>query len=256
MNEAVEREDKGAVAWLRVDRRDKLNVLNSAMIAALTGHLTALKAEDKVRAVVITGAGDRSFVGGADISEMAGLDPKSAKDFITRLHGVMAAIRAVPVPVIARVNGYCLGGGMELAAACDFRIASDNAKFGMPEVRVGLPSVIEAVLLPHLIGWGRTRWLLMTGEMIDARTAHAWGFVEHLTAPADLDKVLDRSLHAILESGPHAIRLQKALIQSWESLDPDDAIAATIPAFAGSFETGEPQAMLGAFVARKAGGKA
>jgi len=252
----IQREDRGAVAWLRVSRTGKLNVLNSALMTALTDHLTALKAEDKVRAVVITGAGDRSFVGGADISEMAGLEPKSAKEFITRLHGVMAAIRMLPVPVIARVNGYCLGGGMELAAACDFRIASDNAKFGMPEVRVGLPSVIEAVLLPQLIGWGRTRWLLMTGEMIDAQTAHAWGFVEHLTTAADLDNVLDRSLHAILESGPHAIRTQKALIQSWESLDPDDAIAATIPVFAKSFETGEPQAMLGAFVARKAGGKA
>ena len=254
LSDTILRDDRGGVTWLSVNRPNKLNVLNSALMTELTQTLRDLANDRDLRAVVITGAGDRSFVGGADIGEMAALDPTSARAFITRLHGVMAAIRDLPVPVIARINGYCLGGGMELAAACDFRIAADNAKFGMPEVRVGLPSVIEAVLLPHLVGWGRTRWLLMTGEMIDAATAHQWGFVEFLTKPEDLDAVLDRSVQAIVESGPHAIRTQKVLIQSWESLPPDDAIAATIPVFGDSFETGEPQAMLGGFLARKAKG--
>lgn len=254
LSDTILRDDRGGVTWLTVNRPDKLNVLNSALMVELAQILRTLTDDLDLRAVVITGAGDRSFVGGADIGEMAALDPTSARAFITRLHGVMAAIRDLPVPVIARINGYCLGGGMELAAACDFRIAADNAKFGMPEVRVGLPSVIEAVLLPHLVGWGRTRWLLMTGEMIDAATAHQWGFVEFLTKPEDLDAVLDRSVRAIVESGPHAIRTQKMLIRSWESLAPADAIAQTIPVFGDSFETGEPQAMLGDFLARKAKG--
>jgi enoyl-CoA hydratase/carnithine racemase len=245
-------QEKDGVTWLTVNRPDKLNVLNSAVIADLTKALRDLSFDQSLRAVVITGAGDKSFVGGADIAEMAALDPETARTFITRLHGVMQAIRDLPVPVIARVNGYCLGGGMELAAACDFRIVSDNAKFGMPEVRVGLPSVIEAVLLPHLVGWGRTRWLLMTGEMIDAKTAYDWGFAEFLTSPEDLDAELDRSVQAIVASGPHAIRAQKLLIRSWESLPPAEAIAETIPIFGDSFETGEPQAMLGGFLARKA----
>ena len=124
----------------------------------------------------------------------------------------------------------------------------------MPEVRVGLPSVIEAVLLPHLVGWGRTRWLLMTGEMIDAKTAHDWGFVEFLTTPDELDAVLDRSVQAIVASGPHAIRTQKMLVRSWERLEPAEAIAETIPIFGDSFETGEPQEMLGGFLAGKAKG--
>ncbi|MEQ8506974.1 MAG: enoyl-CoA hydratase [Rhodospirillales bacterium] len=247
-------EDKGGVTWLSVNRPDKLNVLNSDLMTELTQTLNGLADDPDLRAVVMTGVGDRSFVGGADIGEMAALDPQSARAFITRLHGVMAAIRDLPVPVIARINGYCLGGGMELAAACDFRIAADNAKFGMPEVRVGLPSVIEAVLLPHLVGWGRTRWLLMTGEMIDAATAHQWGFVEFLTTPGELDAVLDRSVQAIVESGPHSIRTQKKLIRSWESLPPEEAIAQTIPVFGDSFKTGEPQEMLGGFLARKAKG--
>lgn len=254
MSDTILKEQKGNVTWLTVNRPDKLNVLNSDLMSALMHELHALSTDRDLRAVVITGSGDKSFVGGADISEMAALDPDTARAFITRLHGVMQAIRDLPVPVIARINGYCLGGGMELAAACDFRIAADNAKFGMPEVRVGLPSVIEAVLLPHLVGWGRTRWLLMTGEMIDARTAHDWGFVEFLTKPEELDAVLDRSVQAIVDSGPHAIRTQKLLIRSWESLPPAEAIAQTIPIFGDSFETGEPQEMLGGFLARKAKG--
>ena len=225
LSDTILRDDRGGVTWLSVNRPNKLNVLNSALMTELTQTLRDLANDRDLRAVVITGAGDRSFVGGADIGEMAALDPTSARAFITRLHGVMAAIRDLPVPVIARINGYCLGGGMELA-----------------------------VLLPHLVGWGRTRWLLMTGEMIDAATAHQWGFVEFLTKPEDLDAVLDRSVQAIVESGPHAIRTQKMLIQSWESLTPDDAITATIPVFGDSFETGEPQAMLGGFLARKAKG--
>lgn len=253
-NATISQEDKGGVTWLTVSRPDKLNVLNSDLMTDLSNRLRALADDQSLRAVVITGAGDRSFVGGADIGEMAGLNPTSARAFITRLHGVMAAIRDLPVPVIARINGYCLGGGMELAAACDFRICADNAKFGMPEVRVGLPSVIEAVLLPHLVGWGRTRWLLMTGEMIDAKTAHDWGFVEFLTTPEELDAVLDRSVQAIVASGPHAIRTQKMLVRSWERLEPAEAIAETIPIFGDSFETGEPQEMLGGFLAGKAKG--
>ncbi|MEK9670932.1 MAG: enoyl-CoA hydratase [Rhodospirillaceae bacterium] len=251
MTEEVRRKDRGGVTWLTVAREAKLNVLNSPMIAALNGHLKDLSGQAGLRAVVLTGAGDRAFVGGADIGEMAALDEASASDFITRLHGVMTAVRDLPVPVIARIDGYCLGGGMELAAACDIRISSDRAKFGMPEARVGLPSVIEATLLPGLIGWGRCRWLLMTGEVIDAPTAHAWGFVEFMTAPGDLDGTLDETLAAITAAGPHAVATQKKIMRSWEAMAPDDAAEATIPVFAGSFRTGEPQAMLGAFVKSK-----
>ncbi|HJO75520.1 MAG TPA: enoyl-CoA hydratase-related protein, partial [Rhodospirillales bacterium] len=107
-----------------------------------------------LRAVVLTGKGEKAFIGGADISEMADLTPETAETFITGLHGASAALRRLPVPVVARIQGYCLGGGMEVAAACDMRIASESAVFGMPEVALGLPSVIEAALFPRLIGDG------------------------------------------------------------------------------------------------------
>ncbi len=120
----------------------------------------------------------KSMIGGADIKEMARLDQKSAEKFITGLRDLCEAVRVFPAPVIARMPGWCLGGGLEVAAACDFRIAGYDAKFGMPEVRVGIPSVIHAALLPRLIGWGRARWLIMTAETIDAATALAWGLVD------------------------------------------------------------------------------
>lgn len=137
-------------------------------------------------------------------------------------------LRDLPVPVIARVKGFCLGAGLELMAACDMHIASDNAIFGMPEVKIGLPSVVEAALLPQLIGWGRTRLLLYTGDNIDAQTALSWGLVEKVVPAADLDAALDRWVGSIVESGPKAIRLQKQLIREWEAMPVNDAIEAGI----------------------------
>src|SRR6185503_218248 len=112
------------------------------------------------RVVVLTGAGERAFIGGADINEMAELDEESARVFISQLHEACAALRNLPVPVIARISGYCLGAGLEIAASCDLRVAADHSTFGMPEVRVGIPSVIEAALLPRLIGWGMAARLI------------------------------------------------------------------------------------------------
>ncbi len=256
MTETVTRHDRGPVTWLVVDRQTKLNVLNSDMIAQLIRQLTAVKARKGLRAVVLSGAGERAFVGGADIAEMAALDAEGARDFISRLHDAMAALRGLSVPVVGRVDGYCLGGGMELAAACDFRFATERSRFGMPEVRVGLPSVIEAALLPGLIGWGRCRWLLMTGEMIDAATARDWGFVDFLTAPAEIDDAIRATLDAIIAAGPTAVATQKQMMRAWEGQTPDQASAESIPIFAQAYETGEPQAMLGAFLAaRQKGGQ-
>ncbi|MEK9661455.1 MAG: enoyl-CoA hydratase-related protein, partial [Alphaproteobacteria bacterium] len=148
---------------------------------------------------------------------------------------------------------YCLGGGLEIAAACDLRIAADDARFAMPEVRVGIPSVIEAALLPALIGWGRTRRLLFTGETIDAATAYDWGFVEEVVPAGALDAAVDRTVDAILAAEPRAVRLQKALIAEWEHLPLDSAIAAGIDTFAAAFQTDEPNRAMRAFIERKRG---
>ena len=164
---------ESGVGRVVIDRPDKANCLGPELIAALREAVAAVAAAPELRVLVISGAGGRSFAAGADLRVLVDLDPVTARAFITGLHKLMADVRAVPVPVIAEVGGACLGAAMELAASCDIRVASDNATFGMPEVRVGIPSVIEAALLPRLIGWGRTNRLLLTGETIDAATAEA-----------------------------------------------------------------------------------
>jgi enoyl-CoA hydratase len=173
----VSEDERGVVAVVTVDRTAKLNVMTSAMCRDLTAAVDAVALRDDVRVVVLRGAGERALIGGSDVAEMAALNPATARIFITDLHRACDALRRLPVPVIARMRGYCLGGGLEIAAACDFRIAAEDARMGMPEVQVGVPSVIEAALLPELIGWGRTRRLVFTGGMIDAAKAYDWGLV-------------------------------------------------------------------------------
>ena len=182
---------------------------------------------------------------------MATLDAENAEGFITLVHRSCNALRELPVPVIARVNGYALGAGLEVAAACDLRIASSNAVFGMPEVKVGIPSVVEAALLPGLIGWGRTRELLLWGENIDAATALAWGLVEYVVAPAELDAAVDARLDALLAAGPQAVRLQKKLIRDWENMTLDQAVRAGIESFKQAYATDEPARMMAEFAKRR-----
>lgn len=250
---------EGRLATVTIDRAARHNALGSELMTEFVRSLTQLGRDEALRAVVVTGAGERAFVGGADIREMAAIDgPEAGRAFIGDVHACCAAVRALPVPAIARIDGYCFGAGLELAAACDFRIASTRASFGMPEVRLGIPSVVEAALLPMLIGWGRTRRLLLTGETIDAGQALAWGLVEALAAPEDLEAAVEARLADVLACGPKAVRAQKALIGAWERLPLGDAIEAGIDAFAKAWGGDEPKTMMARFLAaqaaRKAGG--
>ncbi|MDO9711312.1 enoyl-CoA hydratase [Paracraurococcus lichenis] len=242
----------GRVAHVTIAHEAKLNTLNPDLMRALAAAITRLSADESLQALVLTGAGPKAFIGGADITVMAGLpDGEAARGFITLVHGCCRAVRDCPVPVIARINGWTLGAGLELAAACDLRIAADHAQFGMPEVRVGIPSVVEAALLPGLIGWGRTRRLLLLGETIGAAEAAAWGLVEAVVPAAALDAKLGEWLGLLGRAGNRALRLQKRLIRRWEDLPLSEAIAAGIPAFAAAWDTEEPRRMLGAFASRR-----
>ncbi|HYW03240.1 MAG TPA: enoyl-CoA hydratase [Gammaproteobacteria bacterium] len=243
---------RGEAAWVTVDRRERLNALDSGLMDRLMAELAPLADRRGLRAVVLAGAGGKAFIGGADIDEMARIrKPEQAEAFIRRVHGVCRCLRDLPVPVIARVDGYALGAGMEVAAACDVRVASTDAVFGMPEVKVGIPSVIEAALLPGLIGWGHTRELLLFGRSIDAETASRWGFVDRLVAPGELDAAIDEYLDALSEAGPRAVTRQKRLIRQWEALPLDEAIEAGVRAFAAAWDEDEPVAMLDAFTRQR-----
>jgi enoyl-CoA hydratase/carnithine racemase len=249
---------QGIVARVTIANEGKLNTLNSALMTDLAAALDGLAAMERLRAVVLASAGTKAFIGGADITEMVALTQDTGRAFITRIHAVCAALRRIPVPVIARIQGFTFGAGLEVAAACDLRIAADTALFGMPEVKLGIPSVVEAALLPMLIGWGRTRKMLLLGETMGAAEALQVGLVEHIAPMAVLDADLDSWLASLLASGPLAIRAQKKLILDWEYLDVPGAVQAGIDAFAKSWTTAEPrramQHFLDAQAARKRGG--
>jgi enoyl-CoA hydratase/carnithine racemase len=244
---------EGVVAFVTLDNARKLNVLNTSLMEGFMTALAQLSARDDLRVVVLTGAGDAAFVGGADVNEMARLDgPEAARAFISHVHGCCAAVRDCPVPVIARIGGWALGAGLELAASCDLRVASATARFGMPEVRLGIPSVVEAAVLPGLVGWGRAREMLLLGETFDAAQALTMGLVDAVVPPADLDEAVETRVAILLANGARAVRLQKALIRRWEDLPLKDAIAAGVNAFAAAFETEEPAVAMAKWQAERA----
>jgi enoyl-CoA hydratase len=195
----------GRIATVTVNRPDKLNALNAATIAELGVMIDDVRMRDDIGGVVLTGAG-RAFVAGADIAELAGQTVDTARARAARGQAVFRRIETSPKPVIAAVNGFALGGGCELAMACHVRVASDAAKFGQPEVKLGLiPGYGGTQRLPRLVGRGRALHLLLTGETIDAREAFRIGLVDRVVAPAELLTAAGDMMVRMLANGPLAI---------------------------------------------------
>lgn len=220
-------------ARLVLDREAKRNALDGALIRSLTEEAEALAADDGLHAVVVTGRGSKAFSAGADRRELESLGKANAAAWITRLHDAIQAVRAIPVPVVARIEGACIGGAMEIAAGCDLRVGGANAFFAMPEVLVGIPSVIEAALLPRIVGAGRANRLVMTGATVDAETAHAWGFLDALAG--DVDSALEATLADLAKADATALRLQKELVTEWLELPLSESVERSIPAFARAY---------------------
>ena len=237
----------GRVARVTLQNARRANCLSTALITEIGDAFRTLAPLEDLRAAVLTGAGDRAFMAGADLAELGSADAAAGRKFITTLQETHQAIRDLPVPVIARINGACMGAGLEMAASCDLRIASDNARFSMPEVIIDLPSVIEAALFPRLIGWGRTAWLLYRGDAIDAATAAEWGLVEKSVPPDQLDAAVDELVGTIAANGPTGIRLQKRLMRDWERLPLDEGIRAGIDALTEAYRTGDPRGRIAAY---------
>ncbi len=249
---AVEdRGEAGTVARVTVNNTAERNALGNAGKRELAEAFERVSADPLLRAIVLTGAGDRSFIGGANVTEMATFTHGHANEGPSLTHRVCEAIRRAPVPVIARVNGYCFGAGLEIAASCDMRAAADTARFGMPEVLFGLPSGMEACLLPQLIGWGKTRELVFTGRHIDAKEAAECHLVERVVAPDALDAAVEDWVAAIVAAGPIAIRSQKELIRDWECMSIADAVQQGVRAVAAAHGTEETKRLMGAFVAKR-----
>jgi enoyl-CoA hydratase len=207
-------EKQGVTATITIAREKALNALNRQVLTELRDAFRALEADEAVRAVIVTGAGEKAFVAGADIAEMQALGPAEAHAFASLGHEVGDAIAEMGKPVIAAVNGFALGGGCELALACDFVYASERAKFGQPEVNLGVIAGFGGTQrLPRRVGPGRAMELLLTGDMIGAEEAHRLGLVNKVCAP---DKLLDEARAAgekIAQKGPLAVAATKRAVR-------------------------------------------
>src|SRR3954470_9245884 len=226
----VEFQREGGVARIFLNRPQKVNALDSATLDALAAALQ--KVDEGIRVVVLGGHG-KAFCAGADVNELRSLDPQTAREFIGRVHRACDAVRKLPMPVVARLHGAVIGAGLELAAACDLRVAATGTRFAMPEVRLGIPSVVEAALLPRLMGSGRTAWLVLTGEAIDAERAQQWGLVESVAD--DVDRAVSQVTDSLLAGDRAALSAQKELLQAWEEQPLAASVAASIERFAQAY---------------------
>ena len=244
--------DPQGIATLTICDAGALNILSTPVIRDLTDALNELAHAPEIRTLILKGTGDKAFVAGANINEMANLNRQSAITFISNLRDLCEAARIFPVPVIARIPGWCLGGGLELAMACDVRIATHGTQFGMPEVKVGIPSVIHATLMPRLIGHAHAAWMLLGGENISTEKALQWGLINEAVNPEELDARVLSIANNFATLGPAVLRQQKTLLRRWEQLSLPDAIADSVQEFGKAFDTGEPQMFMTDFLEHKA----
>src|SRR3989442_5838541 len=201
-------EIKDGIAFVTINRPDKLNALNDQVVDELADAAERIATEDAIKGAIITGAGPKAFVAGADIGDLAKQGPFDGKARALRGQGVLRRLETCGKPVIAAVNGFALGGGCELAMACHARIASDTAKFGQPEVKLGIaPGYGGTQRLPRLVGKGRALQLILTAEMIDAQEAYRIGLVNKVVPADQLLAEADKLLRGILSMGPLAVRL-------------------------------------------------
>lgn len=249
--EQVKLEKEGGIATITLNRPEKLNLINRGMIREIMEAVKKLESDEDIRVVVITGAGDRAFTAGIDVNEMKDLEVSSAREFISQLHYCIKSVRDLDRVVIAAINGFCFGGGFELAMACDLRIATENAQMGLPEIKVGIPSVIEAALLPLLIGTGRANELLFLGDSIGAEEAERIGLVNKVVPADKLTEAVKDTTDKILSYSPIAVKMQKRIINRWLPSDFEAAIDYSIEAFSLCFASTEPKEAMTAFLEKR-----
>ena len=248
----VELRIKDGIAGIFLNRPEKSNALSSLLLEELLAKLKEIERTPGLRVVVLAGNG-KSFCNGADLHDLSKLKKSTAGKFVGQIHACCDAIRKLPVPVVARLHGAVVGAGLELAASCDLRIAEEGTAFAMPEVLLGIPSVVEAALLPRLVGAGRAAWLVMTGEPIDAKTALDWGLVQELAPLATLDERVGALLERLAAAEPGALAAQKELLRLWQEVPLSEAVAASIGIFARAYQSDAPNKRLRATISRGRG---
>ncbi|MFM2138358.1 MAG: hypothetical protein RJA57_665 [Bacteroidota bacterium] len=238
---------ENGIFTITINRPDKLNALNRTVLTELDAAIAAALANAEVRALILTGAGPKAFVAGADIGEFSGLTPDDAMQLANRGQEIFFRIEQANKPIVAAVNGFALGGGCELAMSCHFRVASDNARFGQPEVNLGLiPGYGGTQRLVQLIGKGKALELLMGGGMLSAAEAEAWGLVNYVTSPDELLARTRQVLEGIITKAPLAvagcIRAANAVFDERQN-----GYAVEIEAFGACFATEDMKEGVSAF---------
>ena len=235
-----------------LEGRGPLNLLGRASFLGLKTELDRLEQDRNIRAIILTGSGDRAFSAGVDLHEMKDLDPAEAESFIRGLHGPARKLLTMAIPAIADIRGPCLGGALELVLACDIRIATEEAVLGLPEVRVGIPSVIEASLLPPTIGLGRARRLLLTGETVDANEALAMGLVDRVVPADSLMAAAHEAASQFLGMSRDVLASQKNIVAKWLELGEEESAEFAIKEFVRIFNTPIPHEGMSAFLEKRA----
>jgi len=249
--ETISIETEGRVAILTINRPDKLNALNSKVHVEGVAALDELRKDSEVRVVVITGAGEKSFVAGADISEFEGKTPVTQRATFQE-RTLFNTIDTFPKPVIAMVNGFCLGGGNELALACDLRICSENARFSQPEINLGIiPGGGGTQRLTRLVGEGRSMEMVLTGDMIDAETANGFGLVNHVYAADELRARTLELAAKIAEKAPIALQLAKEAVKFASRSNLDEGLRREVDLFAICFSTEDKKEGVAAFLGKR-----
>jgi enoyl-CoA hydratase/carnithine racemase len=232
----INREDRIATLWLH--RPEVRNAFSDTMAREIPRAMAELAVDDDIRAVILTGAGELAFCAGADLKEMKAR-PSSGGDVTWKrrqrgvmLHRCFQSLRDLPKPIVAGVNGYCLGAGLELMASCDLIIASDRAQFAMPEIDYAIPSIVEAAILPRMIGIVKARELVMTGDFWSAEEAMRVGLVNHVVAHADLYQHVHALAQKLASKSPKAMAVQKDICNQWLDSDLQSAIQHSIYASA------------------------
>jgi enoyl-CoA hydratase len=245
----VERRDR--VAVITINRPQKLNALNIQTRAEGAAALDELREDDEVRVVVVTGAGEKAFVAGADIAEFEGRTAVTQREV---MHGrsLFTAVDTFPKPVIAMINGFCLGGGCELALACDLRVAGDNAKFGQPEINLGIiPGGGGTQRLTRLIGEGKAMEMILTGDMIDAQTAYNLGLVNMVVPAPDLEAKTMELAARIATKSPVALRLAKEAVKTASRANLDEGLRREVDLFAICFSSEDKDEGVRAFLEKR-----
>jgi enoyl-CoA hydratase len=250
--ETIIYETEGAVATVTINRPKALNALSPQVVSELDQAFTAIAGDDNIKCVVLTGAGDKAFVAGADIAEMAKMDPLQSRNFSRQGQKTLFKIEKLDKPVIAAVNGFALGGGCEIAMACDFIYASEKAKFGQPEINLGIiPGFGGTQRLSRLVGRGWAKELCLTGDMISAAQAAAIGLVTRVFPPEELMPAVTKAAQGIAAKGRVALRAIKTLINDGYDLPLERSIPMEAEAFATCFASPDQKEGMSAFLEKR-----